>query len=380
MRYTPLVCQPRVTPRPITRSCQHQARNLSHGWAIPLMPSMTASMSLEGGVGKIWHHLPRRVVCGYSIQCRRNGLFSTLLKAPRIPILAHIMPLLQQPILYTRRSASLNHASTHCRSTHKLTVRWSSLSTSSHCLNTDYKSAPAGTLFIHGGCPASGRLSDLWGFDIASRTWSPYPDAPGPARGGAALAYAKHRLYRFGGYNGVEQLGGQIDHLDVSALVERSGKKDLPLGTRSGIWETTTAPAEIARSVAGLHSITTGQGRNYLLLLLGEKNASTKGHEGAGQFWDDVWSFQIEPEAMTAASLKNAARRLVNAETGDGSWAKVDIPESSKEEGQLAHPGPRGWFASAQGGDIGNDSIVLWGGLTSDNERAGDGWILTVES
>lgn len=233
---------------------------------------------------------------------------------------------------------------------------------------------------MHGGCPASGRVSDLWGFDVASRTWSPYPDAPGPARGGASLAYANHRLYRFGGFNGEKQLGGQIDHLDVSAVVERSGKTDIPVGTHTGSWETAAAPDEIARSVAGLHFITTGQGRNYLLLLLGEKNASANGHEGAGQFWDDVWSFQIQPDSTTAASLKDAARRLVGAKTGEGSWAKVEIPESSKAVGQLAYPSARGWFASAQGGDIGRDSVVIWGGLTSDNERAGDGWILTVDS
>ena len=215
---------------------------------------------------------------------------------------------------------------------------------------------------------------------MATRTWSPYPDLPGPGRGGASLAYSQKRLYRFGGFDGEKQLGGQIDYLDISSVSERSGKGELPVGTHTGRWETIPAPAETARSVAGLHPVTTGQGRNYLLLFLGEKSASASGHEGAGQFWDDVWSFQLQPEPMTAASLKDATRRLVNAKTGDGSWARVQIPESSMAEGQLQQPSPRGWFASAPGGDIGNDSIVLWGGLTSNNERAGDGWILTVDS
>lgn len=215
---------------------------------------------------------------------------------------------------------------------------------------------------------------------MASQTWVAYPEAPGPARGGASLVCAQNQLYRFGGYNGEEQLGGQIDHLDISALENCDGKKvELPIGTHTGTWESTPAPAEIARSVAGLHSITTGQGRNYLLLLLGEKTPSASGHEGAGQFWDDVWSFQIQPESMTAASIKDATRRLVNAKTGEGSWAKVYISESSMEEGQLVQPSSRGWFASAQANDLGKDSVVLWGGLTSNNERAGDGWILTVE-
>ena len=82
---------------------------------------------------------------------------------------------------------------------------------------------------------------------------------------------------------------------------------------------------------------------------------------------------------MTAASLKDATRRLFRAKTGDGSWAEVLVPELSMAEGELDTPGPRGWFASSRN-DIDPTSIVLWGGLTSNNERAGDGWILTVDT
>jgi len=66
-----------------------------------------------------------------------------------------------------------------------------------------------GTLFIHGGCPASGRVADVWGFDVAARTWREFPDAPGPPRGGPALACSSKRLFRFGGFDGKAQLGGQ---------------------------------------------------------------------------------------------------------------------------------------------------------------------------
>lgn len=41
----------------------------------------------------------------------------------------------------------------------------------------------SGTIFIHGGCPPSGRVADVWAFDVLTRTWSKFPDAPGPARG-----------------------------------------------------------------------------------------------------------------------------------------------------------------------------------------------------
>ncbi|TVY60813.1 Nitrile-specifier protein, partial [Lachnellula suecica] len=45
-----------------------------------------------------------------------------------------------------------------------------------------------GTLFVHAGCPESGRTNDFWGFDVRSRTWKEFPAAPGKGRGGVALA------------------------------------------------------------------------------------------------------------------------------------------------------------------------------------------------
>lgn len=117
---------------------------------------------------------------------------------------------------------------------------------------------PHGTLFISGGCLANGRTADTWGFDIVSQTWSRYPDLPGPARGGQCLTCFQNRLYRFGGFDGQNELGGEIDYLDVSNLRERSGKRDLPLGTHTGQWETVKFPEDAGpgnRSVAGLHPI-----------------------------------------------------------------------------------------------------------------------------
>lgn len=76
-----------------------------------------------------------------------------------------------------------------------------------------------GTIFIHGGCTASGRLKDVWGFDVAARTWSPFPDPPGEARGGPSLTFTQDRLYCFGGFDGNVQLGGQIDYLDMVTTI-----------------------------------------------------------------------------------------------------------------------------------------------------------------
>lgn len=150
----------------------------------------------------------------------------------------------------------------------------------------------------------------------------------------------------------------------------------------TGQWETVEPPSDTNipgnRSVAGFQPVTTGQGRNYLLLFLGERDPSSSGHEAAGNFWDDVWSFQLPPDGMTAASFKDATRQLFGAKTGEATWARCDIAEASKA-GHTEHPGQRGWFASARQ-SIDPGSVILWGGLTSDNNRAGDGWILTVES
>ncbi|KAL8671513.1 MAG: hypothetical protein Q9168_003982 [Polycauliona sp. 1 TL-2023] len=241
-----------------------------------------------------------------------------------------------------------------------------------------------GTVFIHAGCTSSGRLNDLWGFDIAARTWSPFPDAPGSARGGSSLTMAGNRLYRFGGFDGKSEIGGQIDYLDTMTTTfdDQGGKGEMAVNSTTGKWETvasTASPMPGNRSVTGLQPVTTGQGRNYLVLFLGERDASSSGHAGAGRFWDDVWSFQLRPDGMTAASFKDAARQMVGANTAEHTWAPVDIPESSMTEGKQPGPGPLGWFSSAQGHDLDPCSIVLWGGLKSDNTRSPDGWMLTVE-
>lgn len=242
-----------------------------------------------------------------------------------------------------------------------------------------------GTIFIHGGCPASGRVSDVWAFDVASRLWSQFPDAPGPARGGPSLTLSRERLYRFGGFDGGKELGGSIQFLRLtkSTFDDKRGKGELAVAPLTGQWESVEPPAGTPmpgdRSVAGLLQVTTGQGRQYLLLFLGERDPSSSGHEAAGKFWDDVWSFQLRPEGMTAASFKDATRQLFGAKIAEGTWARVDVPESSMS-GNTEHPGQRGWFASAQGQDLDPCSAFLWGGVLDDNSRAGDGWILTVDS
>ncbi|KAI9779882.1 MAG: hypothetical protein M1835_004615 [Candelina submexicana] len=247
---------------------------------------------------------------------------------------------------------------------------------------TEPDTQPHGTLFIHGGVTSdSSLLADLWAFDIASHTWVPFPDPPSPARSGASLTYTQNRLYRFGGNDGSNPIGGQIDYLEVliATFDDEGGKGEMALTPKTGTWETIDfpdnplVPGPRPRSLAGLHPVTTGQGREFLLSFFGERES--------GKYWGDVWSFQLRPQGMTAASVKDATRQLFGASTGESEWAeaKVLATEEIEEKGKKTSlPGERGGFASAAAEDLDRGSIVLWGGISGEGERMGDGWMISV--
>lgn len=207
-----------------------------------------------------------------------------------------------------------------------------------------------GTFIIHGGCLAGGkRTSDVWAFDIHTHIWQQLPDAPGPARGGASLALSRSRLYRFGGFNGETQEGGQLDYLElvVEEFDDQVSKGDASISAREG-WKSLVQgkedvgykepdPAPIpptilgsedpeedqwpgARSVAGFEAITVGGGREYLVLILGEKEGSGKGHDAAGKFWDDVWVYQVPPQGMSLASVGDKVKSVVGRKSREGKW------------------------------------------------------------
>jgi hypothetical protein len=254
---------------------------------------------------------------------------------------------------------------------------------------TDEERGGHGTFFVHAGCPTSGRTNDLWGFDVRSRTWKEFPTAPGNPRGGTSIVVSKRRIYRYGGFNGQGEEGGQLDILElVLTTFDDMGGSSESAVTAKGSWQTLNFAEENMkhpgnRSVAGLQPITTGMGREYLVLFLGERDPSSQGHEGAGKFWGDVWAFQAPPHGMTAASLKDATWQALGRETGEGQWRQVDVADAEGVEGEdvrMLTPGERGWFASSAMGDLDISGIVLWGGLNGKNEREDNGWILTISS
>lgn len=90
-----------------------------------------------------------------------------------------------------------------------------------------------------------------------------------------------------------------------------------------------------ARSAAGFHNITTGMGREYLVLMLGERNPALRevGHDGGDRFWDDVWILQVMPQGLSAVAVKDATWQGLGHETGEGLWSRVKIHNTDGVEG-----------------------------------------------
>lgn len=205
-----------------------------------------------------------------------------------------------------------------------------------HCAASDGQSS----FFIHAGCPAKGRLSDLWRFDIASRSWAQLPDAPPPQRGGTSIAYSGGKLYRMNGFDGTKEQGGSIDIFDIAA----------------NTWSTETYTADgnagpEARSVCALLPVKL-QGKDKLITLFGERDPSSLGHAGAGKLLSDVWVYDIV----------------------ENWWTKLNTA------GSEGVPDPRGWFdADVVNQQDGKDNVVVHGGLGENNERLTDIWLLKFE-
>ncbi|KAK5658548.1 hypothetical protein OQA88_1940 [Cercophora sp. LCS_1] len=261
-----------------------------------------------------------------------------------------------------------------------------------------------GTFIVHGGCLSDGtRASDIWAFDVHSQTWQRLPDAPAPARGGTAIALSRNKLYRFGGFDGKSELGGQLDVLDltVDSFNDAVSAGEVSVTARRGwssilqdkedvgykesdpaeapLTEDETSPWPGPRSVARLEAVSVGGGREYLVLILGERNPSGGGHEVAGKFWDDIWAFQVPAESGSVAGLADTVRRVAGGKSGEGTWTRVEMgPWDDEDDASADGPGARGWIASAPMGELEENGIVVWGGVDEGNKRLGDGWILRL--
>lgn len=201
-------------------------------------------------------------------------------------------------------------------------------------------------LFVHAGCPAAGRLSDLYRLSLASPkpVWTKLADAPGPGRGGTVLGVIPglSSFVRWGGFAGYE-LGGPLDIYHV------------PTNTWYSVDVAGEQPAKRSvHALVGLRGAPRSDGI-VALMLFGEGEASDLGHAGAGKFHDDAWALVKAPSTEL---------------TEGWSWEKLTIPEGTSK------PQARGWFAADAWAD---GKVVFQGGLNTDNERLSDAWILEVE-
>ncbi|PLB43230.1 kelch repeat-containing protein [Aspergillus steynii IBT 23096] len=194
------------------------------------------------------------------------------------------------------------------------------------------------TIYLHAGCPETGRLRDLWAFHVPSRVWTQLPSAPGPERGGSSIAYSDGKIYRMNGFDGAMELGGAVDVFDLAANEWRNIS-----------YAADGVKGPIARSVACLLALRVG-GRQSLVTMFGERETSDLGHLGAGKMLSDMWVFDIQSEM----------------------WRKVVVDSEDR-------PPARGWFGAGVVGSGAEEGIVVQGGLGESNDRLGDVWMLKFE-
>ncbi|KAI0660617.1 galactose oxidase [Cubamyces menziesii] len=219
-----------------------------------------------------------------------------------------------------------------------------------------------GKIYIHAGCPETGRLGTLHAFDVQTRAWEALAPAPEPGRGGTGLVATavagsnRALLLRYGGFCGHE-LPTAAGTLDIYSIAENQ-------------WHTIQPAPDLAYGSPGPRSVygfSPFQSRSPALadavaiLYHGERDASSLGHAGAGTFWHDVW--------------------LLMRTGGDDdilsgwAWRKVEIAN-----GDGHTPEGRGWFAPASWVDPdGNTRVVLFGGLLSSNTRSDELWELQLD-
>ncbi|KAL6952860.1 hypothetical protein U1Q18_001037 [Sarracenia purpurea var. burkii] len=182
-------------------------------------------------------------------------------------------------------------------------------------------------VYVFGGCGVTGRLNDLWAYDVIEKTWIKFP-VPGEnckPRGGPGLAVAHGKIWVVYGFSGVE-----LDDVHYFDLVEERW-----------VQVETSGEKPSARSVFS----TVGIGK-YIFVYGGEVDPSDLGHLGAGKFSGDFYALDTET----------------------GVWEKLDDGSNSGKD----HPGPRGWCAFSAGIWKGQLGLLVYGGNSDSNDRLDD--------
>jgi len=269
-----------------------------------------------------------------------------------------------------------------------------------------------GTIFIVGGrdIQTGELLSDALAFDLRTRTWTNIPAPAGPPLQGASLTLVGNELYHYGGkMEGANPVAsGTLQHLDASPAWKHAEGGTTPLAS-GWAWEETphsispTSPTSPSTSTsattaktpiqpsprfdAPIVPLTTGQGRNYLLLTGGSSPAPSS----TTTLLDDIWTFQLPAERSTAAATKDSLRQSLHRDTHQGTWSEVKyqyVDAKGEEETEKVDSmvgagkkgvGARTGFAVARGTEVDGCSCVVWGGVDADGRVLGDGWLVGVD-
>ncbi|KAF8850401.1 hypothetical protein BDZ45DRAFT_717849 [Acephala macrosclerotiorum] len=213
------------------------------------------------------------------------------------------------------------------------------------------------TVFVHGG----GR-------------WTRLASSRSPVSG-AAITCSNRKLWRFGGWDGEKYLS------ELSCLEVESGKKhDLyrpgTLDESKREWESVEISTKLeaetkkvgeaslqwptARSGAAMHFISTGNGRGYLVLALGE------GQRGLCQ---DIWAYQLPTSNLSGAGFKDGIKNKMPGVK----VTKMEVDGDEKSRGAWT---ARNGFGSAVTGTKG---FMVWGGMNEEGEVWGDGRWVKIE-
>ncbi|CAD0108205.1 unnamed protein product [Aureobasidium uvarum] len=223
-----------------------------------------------------------------------------------------------------------------------------------------------GTFILFGGCceDEERATSELWTFDIASRTWSqlPSPPATHTSDTSPSIAFHNNRLYLVS--------RNSAHHLDLSFSSPSYTSSQTTGPSPQSPWchlPSTEKPLPShPEGSAALCPITTGQGRNYLLHIT-PNNLST---------------LQLPSSSTTAASLKDRARDAINKKNATNEYAEVRYFNAEGvmiQEGQKDRAlGGRTGFAAAKAEEIDGGCVLVWGGVL-DGKVRGDGLMIEVE-
>ncbi|KAG7109719.1 Alkaline phosphatase H like protein [Verticillium longisporum] len=225
---------------------------------------------------------------------------------------------------------------------------------------------------LHGGRtgPETPANMETWLFTFDTLAWTKLPSSPAAPM---AAAFVDHVLYTVS--RGVNTPGA-INFLDIRDSAADRERADALEWQTVDYAVSPLTPAPKPREGGALVPITTGVGRNYLIHMFGHSDGALAGE---GDFYSDIWSLQVPSRGLSAAALKDAIReKLPRAESGEFSWAEIEIvPEEKDSGGGKAHPGPRALFGAAAAGDA---NLVFWGGINgSDGGNEEDSWLLQIQ-